>query len=121
MQTQGESSWQIAYPIQIRWGGSDSEPKTTAATTTGGGTAQVTQTSGPIATSTGTSTSASPTTSSKLSTGSIVGIITGSISAVAAVGGLVFKIYKWKAKKQEVVVADPIDKIGSSPAIQTLD
>jgi rRNA maturation endonuclease Nob1 len=36
-----------------------------------------------------------------LSTGSIVGIVTGSVSAVATVLGLVFRVYKYKKKQRQ--------------------
>ena len=91
LSAQTEGFWQVAYPIQIRWKTNDWESKTT---------------SGLSATSSGTSASAS-STSSKLSTGSIVGIITGSISASATILGLAFKIYKWKQSKKK-----PIKEVG---------
>lgn len=91
LSAQTEGFWQVAYPIQIRWKTSDWESKTTSGLST---------------TSSGTSGSAS-STSSKLSTGSTVGIITGSISASATYLGLAFKVYKWKQSKKK-----PIEEVG---------
>lgn len=90
--------YQVAYPIQVRWKASDWESKT-GATTTSGGTSP--SSSGPAATSPGTS---APSSSSQLSTGSIVGIVTGCVSAVVGVLGLALRVYKWKHPKKQPAV-----------------
>ena len=69
-----------------------------------------------------TSTSESSTSSSKLSTGAIVGIVTSSVSMVATVAGLAFKIYKWRhPKKQPDQKVDPKDTAGTSSENRTTE
>ncbi|QKX61984.1 uncharacterized protein TRUGW13939_09140 [Talaromyces rugulosus] len=77
-------------------------PKTSAATTTSGGDGGVspsTQTgdgSGATSSSSTSTSESSKSSSSDLSTGSIVGIVMGTVSAVAAVLGLLFRVYTYK-------------------------
>jgi hypothetical protein len=102
MATQGQEQWQIAYPLQIRWKDGDWKSGTAAITTGGGGSSSIptgTQaSSGPTATFLGNS-AATSSSSSKLSAGSIAGIVTGSVSAVVGILGFAFKVYKWRHPK----------------------
>ena len=122
LQSQDYSSNQIAYPIQIRNGGSQTGASviTPAATsnslavtgTTSAGNGHVTSGS-----STASQSAAAAGSDSKggLSTGSIAGIATGVVSSVVGILGLAFRVYKWKhPKKQPVVngVSNDPQKIG---------